>query len=35
MPHVTQRVIHPAHVPLERETEATAARWTAHAWPGG
>ncbi len=34
VPHVSQCVIHPTHVPLEREAQAAAAGRTADTWPG-
>ena len=33
--HVSQRVVHPAHVPLEREAQAAEVRRPRDAGPGG
>src|SRR5689334_20530879 len=30
---VLERIVHPSHVPLERESETTFAHRTRHAWP--
>ena len=33
--HVLQRVMHPAHIPLHRKTQATQIDRARHLWPGG
>src|SRR4029078_13259537 len=32
---VVQCVVHPAHVPLEGETQSGKLMWPCHQWPGG
>src|ERR1035441_5474779 len=32
---VEERVMHPAHVPLEREAQSAQVGWTRYLWPGG
>src|SRR5919107_2351941 len=33
--HVMERVMHPTHVPLERESEPAFLRWSGHTWECG